>query len=133
MLEARDNIPATDQTLSYRGQKLLHNNTLGSYGIIADSELQLELEVEEHDERDDGLPDFFVSVWTVRGEELKINITPSFKVEDLKLLIQDRLKVLCSQQRIIFRGKQLKDARKLDDCGVEHSSSLDLVLRLRGC
>jgi hypothetical protein len=74
-----------------------------------------------------------VSVKKLTGHRITIACTPDETVEDLKQHIQDKDGIPIDQQRLIFSGKQLEDARELRNCGLSNGCTVHLVGRLRGC
>ncbi len=63
---------------------------------------------------------------------LKWNRRSNFKLQEIKGQIYDREGIPVGEQRLMFKGRQLDDARTLADYGVAADSSLHLALRLRG-
>jgi len=71
-------------------------------------------------------------VKTLTGKTVTIEVEAGESIEDVKAKIAEKEGIPPEQQRLIFGGQQLQDAKTLDDYDVGDDATLHLVLRLRG-
>lgn len=72
-----------------------------------------------------------IFVKTLTGKTLTIACSQQDTISVIKARIHIKDNTPPDQQRLIFQGKQLEDARKLSDYGIGNEANLHLILRLR--
>ena len=75
---------------------------------------------------------FTITVITMTGRQLKINVCPMNKIVDIKKEIYKQDEIPLDQQRLGFKGTTLDDDKYVYEYGLDETSRVHLILRLRG-
>jgi len=92
-----------------------------------------EEQVEDQKENQKQAAPFEIFVKDLKGVTHSVIIGANNTVGDLKVHLVSKTKIPFDEQRLIFAGKQLEDGRTMSDYNVKEGSTIDLVIRLRGC
>ncbi|CAF1060020.1 unnamed protein product, partial [Didymodactylos carnosus] len=75
---------------------------------------------------------FPIYIRALNGKVFRLFVNSSKTIENVKKLIQDQDGCPQDQQRLIFSGQHLEDARTIADYNIKKGSTMQMVLRLRG-
>jgi hypothetical protein len=78
-------------------------------------------------------PGFGVAVRTIAGTVLPLMVHQDMMVLECKQMLEDMEGIPPCQQRLIWDGRQMEDARTLGEYDIPEGGELHLVLRLGGC
>ena len=71
----------------------------------------------------------FIEIKVATGNEIiTLEVEPTDRVEDIKVMIYDKKGILPADQKLIFADKQLEDGNTLQDYSIQKDSTLRLVI-----
>ncbi|XP_059210722.1 uncharacterized protein LOC131989498 [Centropristis striata] len=117
-LEPLFGVPVEEQRLIFSGKQLEDDALLVSCGIQHKTTIELILNVT-------------VIVKDLTGETIKIDLHEfqSITVLQLKEKLEPLTGEPVGEQRLVFAGKQLEDDALLVSCGIQHKTTIELILK----
>ncbi|GFR44077.1 hypothetical protein Agub_g5237 [Astrephomene gubernaculifera] len=73
-----------------------------------------------------------ITIKTMTGKTITLQVHPSWSMEYVKGMIQDKEGIPPYQQHLIFAGRHPDDGHSVAEVGIRSGSTLTLVLKLRG-
>lgn len=132
-IHEKEGIPVDQQRLVFNGKQLEDNNTVGDYGIQADSNVHLVLRLKGGGTDGTGSGSTkTIMLKTLQGKTIPMEVQDSDTISSIKAKIHEKEGIPVDQQRLVFNGKQLEDNNTVADYGIQADSNVHLVLRLKG-
>lgn len=72
-----------------------------------------------------------IQVQTVSGRKQQLDVEPNMTIGAVKEELQQREGIVVAQQRLLFRGANLKDEATIEVSGIHAGNVLHMVLALR--
>jgi ubiquitin C len=76
--------------------------------------------------------EFPIQIRSLTGKETPLKVHDKMIVSELKTLIEKIDQTPFDQQRLVYNGKQLEDARTLDYYAIQKDTIVHIILRIRG-
>ena len=114
-------IPSDHQQLTFAGGLLENGRNLTDYNIQNNSTLRLYRQLQGN---------ISISVKTLSGKTITLEVEPSNVIEELKAAILDKEGIPLDKQRLVFAGKPLQNEWTLSKCNIQKGSTLHLVQRI---
>ncbi|XP_051196856.1 polyubiquitin 11-like [Lolium perenne] len=119
-IEEKELIPPDEQKLVF-GNEVLEDGctTLADLTIQHESTLHLVLRLLS--------PGMHISVKTLIGTHINLEVLSSYTISHLRVMIQNWMGYHRDDQRIVFDGKQLETGHSLSDCNIQNGSTIHVV------
>lgn len=117
-------------TTVYFDSQAIINNKSNYDCVSSDSNISIKVDIYKMDKR---LTDTFeLFVKTLSGRTITIYANCDTKISEIKRQIYIKEKILPTNQRLIYSGRQLSDEQTANECNICDMSTIHLVLRVRG-
>ena len=106
----------------FSGQFLLDDRTLADYAVQKDSTLFLSVSWNTKTKEVDGHEKIKLAIHTLAGEFLTFEMRALDTIGGVKAVIEDKKSIPCEKQRLVYKGKALKNHSTLRDCNITTDS-----------
>lgn len=124
VIEAQDKIPFEEQTLTFNGLILEDGNLISEYGLFDQCTILLYLRLGYQ-------PDFDINIVLPSGGKLIVNVSGENTVEELKMLVEEKIGLSLSAAELIYDHWMLDNNRKLMEYDISAGATLLVVHELK--